>query len=112
MLTDRYFAPDPVFQWYSEYPMRRGATSGQNDPYDRSTLDAYLQRRHAEGDHLTLVSLHVSGINQMYVDDRRHSLGNFSFVASRNGTSLPSKAALDCESHLFVAWSVGPNPGP
>jgi len=56
-LADRFFVPPQTFQWYSEPPSRLGDAA-----YERSTVEAYLQRRHADGDHLTLAriaSIHV-----------------------------------------------------
>ncbi len=42
----------------------------------------------------------------------RSGYGNFGFVLDRGGTQLPSKGALDCASHKFIVWSIGPNAGP
>lgn len=41
-LADRFFAPAGTFQWYSEHRRRQSP-----DAYDRSTLERYLQKRHA-----------------------------------------------------------------
>jgi len=98
-LVDRFFAPVPAFRWYSEPPMRLGEAA-----YARDTLEGYLARRHAEGDHLTLVSVKLSGT--------RLGVGNFGFVVRRSATELSSKGAVQCADHLFVVWSLGPNPGP
>jgi hypothetical protein len=98
-LADRFFAPAPAFQWYSEQPRREGTAA-----YDRSTLEAYLRQRHADGDQLTLVSVQFSGV--------RGGIGNFAFVLDREGAHLPSKGALDCSTRRFIVFSIGPNPGP
>jgi hypothetical protein len=58
-------------------------------------------QRHAEGDRLKLVSVHVSDRN-----------GNLGFVVSREGVELPSKAHIDCASRKLIVWSLGPDPGP
>jgi hypothetical protein len=98
-LADRFFATGPSFQWYSEQPLREGSPA-----YDRSTLGAYLQQRHADGDRPTVVSVQFNSV--------RSGVGNFGFVLSRGGTDLPSKGALDCATRKFTVWSIGPNAGP
>ena len=98
-LADRFFANAPAFQWYSEQPLREGASA-----YDRTTLDEYLRQRHADGDQLTVVSVDFNSV--------RGGIGNFGFVLDRRGTRLPSKGALDCASRKFIVWSIGPNAGP
>ncbi|TMG63721.1 MAG: hypothetical protein E6H87_01005 [Chloroflexi bacterium] len=98
-LADRFFATGPAFQWYSEQPLREGSPA-----YDRSTLEAYLRQRHADGDRLTVVSVQFNSVSSGH--------GNFGFVLDRAGTQLPSKGALDCASHKFIVWSIGPNAGP
>jgi hypothetical protein len=95
-LADRFFADETLFKWYSERPGRF-----RTPAYYRSTLEAYLLQRHSEGDHLSLVSVHLSD-----------GKGNFSFVVSRNGVDLPSKAHVDCASRKLTVWSLGPDPGP
>jgi hypothetical protein len=98
-LADRFFAPVPAFQWYSEQPRREGAAA-----YDRSTLEAYLNQRHADGDRLTLVSVQLNFVGG--------GVASFGFVLARGGTQLPSKGALDCSTRRFIVFSIGPNPGP
>ena len=101
-LTERFFAPADEFQWYSEPPGRLKA-----DAYDRSTLDAYLYRRHIEGDELELVEFVFNGYRAE--DETSH----FGFFALRDGTErLDGKGAVDCRSGSFIVWSLGPNPGP
>lgn len=99
-LADKFFAPAPDFQWYSEPPNRL-----HDAAYDRSTLAAYLAQRHAEGDHLTLESVSLSG-------DPVGGVGNFGFVVVRGSTPLQSKGAIDCATRRFIVFSLGPNPGP
>ena len=98
-LADRYFAAAPDFQWYSEQPLRDGASA-----YDRTTLEAYLRQRHADGDQLSVVNVEFNSV--------RGGSGNFGFVLDRSGTRLPSKGAIDCASRKFIVWSIGPNAGP
>ena len=98
-LADRFFATGADFQWYSETPVRLGAPA-----YDRPTLEQYLLQRHAEGDHLTLVSLQVNS--------KRGDIGNFGFVLRRGDQDLQSKGAIDCVTAKFIVWSIGPAPGP
>jgi len=98
-LADRFFATGPAFQWYSEQPLREGSPA-----YDRSTLEAYLRQRHADGDRLSVVSVQFSSVSSGH--------GNFGFVLDRAGTQLPSKGALDCATRKFSVWSIGPNAGP
>ena len=98
-LADRFFATGPAFQWYSEQPLREGSPA-----YDRSTLEAYLRQRHADGDRLTVVSVQFNSVSSGH--------GNFGFVLDRAGTRLPSKGALDCATRKFIVWSIGPNAGP
>jgi len=98
-LADRFFATGPAFQWYSEQPLREGSPA-----YDRTTLEAYLRQRHADGDRLSVVSVQFSGVRSGY--------GNFGFILDRAGTRLPSKGALDCATRKFIVWSIGPNAGP
>src|SRR5438067_2785869 len=98
-LADRFFATGPAFQWYSEQPLREGSPA-----YERSTLEAYLRQRHADGDRLTVMSVQINSVSSGH--------GNFGFVLDRAGTQLPSKGALDCASHKFIVWSIGPNAGP
>lgn len=98
-LADRFFAPAPRFEWYSERPLRQSPSA-----FDRSTLETYLRQRHADGDRLTLVGLQVHFVGG--------GEGNFSFVLDRSGTQLQSKGVLDCVSGKFFVWSIGPNPGP
>lgn len=98
-LADRYFAAAPSFQWYSEPPSRLSGAA-----YDRTTLEAYLQGRHAEGDRLTLASLQPNAV--------KDNIGNFGFVVRRGVTDLQSKGAVDCGSGKFIVWSLGPNAGP
>ena len=98
-LADRFFATGQAFQWYSEQPLREGTPA-----YDRSTLDAYLRQRHADGDRLTVVSVQFNSVSSGH--------GNFGFVLDRGGTKLPSKGALDCATRKFIVWSIGPNAGP
>jgi hypothetical protein len=97
-LADRFFAPEGMFQWYSESGRRKGGAAR-----NRSTVNAYLRTRHAEGDQLTLVSLTLSGTG-----------GDFAFSVRRPGTPepIPAKGALDCDSRRFTVWSVGPDLGP
>jgi hypothetical protein len=99
-LTDQFFAPAPAFQWYSEPPNRL-----HDAAYDRSSLAAYLAQRHADGDHLTLESVSLSG-------DPVDGIGNFGFVVVRGSTPLQSKGAIDCPTRRFIVYSLGPNPGP
>jgi hypothetical protein len=98
-LADRFFAPAGGFQWYSEPPGRLGEAA-----YVRSTLAAYLARRHAEGDHLTVVSVQLNGVVA--------GVGNLGFSVARGAQVLDSKGALFCQSGMFIVWSLGPNPGP
>ncbi len=98
-LADRFFAPAPNFQCYSERPRRQSDAA-----LDRSTLEAYLLQRHADGDRLTLVNVQVSGV--------RSGIGNFGFMVERDGSQLLSKGALDCRIGKFIVWSLGPDPGP
>jgi hypothetical protein len=98
-LADRFFAPAPRFEWYSERPLRQSPSA-----FDRSTLETYLRQRHADGDRLTLVGLQVHFVGG--------GAGHFSFVLDRGGTQLQSKGVLDCVSGKFFVWSIGPNPGP
>lgn len=98
-LADRFFATAPDFQWYSEQPLREGASA-----YDRSTLEAYLRQRYADGDRLAVVSVQFNSV--------RGGIGNFGFLIDRGGTQLLSKGALDCRSGRFIVWSIGPNAGP
>jgi len=98
-LADRYFAAAPDFQWYSEQPLHEGAPA-----YDRATFDAYLRQRHTDGDQLSVVTVEFNSV--------RGGIGNFGFVLDRSGTRLPSKGALDCASHKFIVWAIGPNAGP
>ncbi len=99
-LADQFFAPTPDFQWYSEPPNRL-----HDAAYDRSTLNAYLARRHADGDHLTLQRVSLSG-------GPVGGIGNFGFVVVRGSTPLESKGAIDCSTRRFIVFSLGPNPGP
>jgi hypothetical protein len=98
--ADQFVAPARDFQWYSEPPNRLHAAA-----YDRSTLAAYLAQRHADGDHLTLESVSLSG-------DPVGGVGNFGFVVVRGSTPLESKGAIDCATRRFIVFSLGPNPGP
>jgi hypothetical protein len=50
--VDRLFAPEPAFQWLSAIgPDGRAGKRAE----DRSTVGAYIRRRHRRHDHLTLV---------------------------------------------------------
>jgi hypothetical protein len=50
--VDRLFAPEPAFQWLSAIgPDGRAGKRAE----DRSTIGAYIRRRHRRHDHLTLV---------------------------------------------------------
>ncbi len=99
-IADQFFAPAPDFQWYSEPPNRL-----HDAAYDRSTLGADLAQRHAEGDHLTLERVSLSG-------DPVGGIGNFGFLVVRGSTPLSSKGAIDCATRRFIVFSLGPNPGP
>jgi hypothetical protein len=99
-MTDQFFAPAPAFQWYSEPPSRL-----HDAAYDRSSLTAYLAQRHAEGDHLTLASVSLSGAPVGGTE-------NFGFIVLRGSTQLQSKGAIDCATGRFIVFSLGPNPGP
>lgn len=99
-VTEQFFAPAPAFQWYSEPPNRL-----HDAAYDRSSLAAYLAQRHADGDHLTLESVSLSG-------DPVDGIGNSGFVVVRGSTPLQSKGAIDCPTRRFIVYSLGPNPGP
>ena len=50
--VSRLFAPEPAFQWFSAIgPDQRIGKPAE----DRSTIGAYIRRRHRHHDHLTLV---------------------------------------------------------
>jgi hypothetical protein len=71
------------------------------------TLDAYLARRHGEGDELELLEFDFHGYRSE--DETSH----FGFFVVRRGTErLAGKGAVDCGSGAFIVWSLGPNPGP
>lgn len=102
--TDRFFAEVDRFQWYSDQPGRATnapEATGPADPYDRSTLDAYLAQRHREGDRLTLEKL---------ADVRfRSSDGtlSFSLAVRRPAGRSTGKGALDCRTRRLMVLSLG-----
>lgn len=98
-LADRFFAPEPAFEWYSERTLRQGSAA-----FERSTLESYLQQRRADGDMLTLVTLEMNFV--------RDGVGNFGSVFKRGSVEIQSKGAIDCRSGKFIVWSLGPDPGP
>lgn len=94
-LTERFFTTPERFQWYSERPQRLNDAA-----FDRSTLDAYLAMRHAEGDRLDLYGFDYNGYR---AEDRT---GHFSFVVSRSdGTTAMGKGAIDCDTGKIMVWS-------
>lgn len=101
-LTERFFAPTGEFQWYSEPPARLN-----RDAFDRQSLDAYLARRHSEGDQLALNRFDFNGYRA------EDGTAHFGFLVRRHGTTLlDGKGAVSCASRAFIVWSLGPNPGP
>lgn len=89
--------------------MRQGSPA-----FGRSTLESYLQLRHADGDMLTLVSLQTSGVREEVSANGQAMVrvGNFGFVVRRGTVEFLSKGAIDCRSRKFIVWSLGPDPGP
>lgn len=101
-LTNRFFANEDKFQWYSEPPDRL-----QEAARDRATLDQYLSARHADGDRLQLVELNHNGYRAF------DKTGHFDFAVRRNEVDdVIGKGAIDCLSGGIIVWSLGPNPGP
>lgn len=101
-LTDRFFADEGKFQWYSEPPDRLHEAA-----HDRASLDQYLSDRHAEGDRLRLVELNHNGYRSF------DKTGHFDFSVRRNEVDdVIGKGAIDCLSGGIMVWSLGPNPGP
>lgn len=101
-VAPRFFASVPTFKWFSDAPARIGngkTVSRIYDPFDRSTLDAYLDERRAGGDRLRLVSFDFVGVSQ--------GAASFAFVLERPDGIAQGKGAVDCRSGLMAVWSVG-----
>ncbi len=101
-LAESFFQQPPEFQWYSEPPDR--LEGRRVSPYDYGSLDEYLLGQHVHGERLELVSVNYA--------ESGGRVGNFGFVARRNGEVIQSKGAVDCTTGLFIVFSLGPNPGP
>lgn len=100
-LTERFFAGEDRFQWYSEHPDRMS-----EDETGRATLDSYLAQRQDEGGRLRLVELNYNGFR---AEDQT---GHFDFVGLRNDIEeVSGKGAIDCRSGGIMVWSLGPSPG-
>lgn len=88
---DRLVARGPAFRWYSSNApgTRVGAAA-----YRRDTLRGYFARRHAVGDRLTLVRLHLfvsGGYAQFNFDARRRAddaFGGRTFSTSGKGAAV------------------------
>jgi hypothetical protein len=92
-LTDRFFAEPDRFQWYSENHYRNN-----DEARDRSTLEAYLARRHSEGHRLELTHFAFGAYRDV---DRT---GHFTFVAADAATPV-GKGAIDCDTGRIMVWS-------
>jgi hypothetical protein len=103
------FADEPEFRWYStDAPGKRLNAAAA----DRSTLGAYLARRHARGEQLALQRVQVNGNTR---GPGFAPYGNFEFTLTRSARDLPAtqylgKGAVYCHAHradtIFV-WSMG-----
>lgn len=91
------------FQWWS--------ATNPHEPhfvaYRPDMALAYFERRHAEGEHLTLREFHLSDPTGRPPRD----VVNFSFNLDRtfqNNTLLVvGKGAMDCEAREIFVWSMG-----
>ena len=96
---DALFAKGPAFRWYSA----RGPDARLgSESKDRATLRAYFIRRHARGEHLTIIRLREGTHGNVSVDFRRRARDLRPQVAA-------SKAAVDCSAvpARIVVLSVG-----
>jgi hypothetical protein len=91
-LTDRFFAGPERFEWYSENFLRNN-----DEARDRSTLDTYLARRHAEGHRLELTHFAFGAYRDV---DRT---GHFTFAAADAATDF-GKGAIDCDTGRIMVW--------
>lgn len=102
--ADRFFAEVDRFQWYSDEPSRVTNAldpTGPADPYDRSTLDAYLAQRYREGDRLTLETL-----GDVHFRPADATL-SFSMAVRRPAGRSMGKATLDCRTRRLMVVSLG-----
>jgi hypothetical protein len=90
------------FRWYSDSPdrddlawTRGGRQDPVSNPYDRSTLGAYLARKHGQGDRLEVTGFQYNGG------------GNFGMEFVRPNGKSAGKAHLGCYTTKFLVWSVG-----
>ena len=100
--VDRLFAREPAFQWFSAIgPDSRAGKEAE----DRSTLAAYIRKRHRHHDHLTLVGfgstddqgrLHLTLLLRRRADDYR----------PRN--LIPAKQDTTCAGRrpALIVWSM------
>jgi hypothetical protein len=96
-----FFAPEPLFEWYSDQPQR--VTGGSSDPYDRSSLSGFLTLRHRQGDRIE-----VDGVTARRGDELLHvELRIERLAPDGSRRTVLGKAALHCQTQKFIVWSVG-----
>lgn len=102
-LTRRFFADGDKWQWYSDAPGRvSNLQNGQtSDPYDRLSLDEYFDSQRARGDHIEILSFIYNGSRDI------DNSASFAMTLRRPNGLSSGKAAIDCSSILFTAWSTG-----